>query len=44
MAMNPSTPTGTAPPARQGLSAVLLTVLFLVVAGLLFYGIYLALP
>ncbi len=42
--MNAVTPTGAAPPVRQGISAAVLTVLFLVVAGLLFYGIYLALP
>ncbi|MCI4373246.1 MAG: hypothetical protein L3K02_06345 [Thermoplasmata archaeon] len=44
MTMNASTPTTGAPPARQGLSAAVLTALFLIVAGLLFYGIYIALP
>jgi hypothetical protein len=42
--MNAATPTGAAPPARQGISAAVLGVLFLVVAALLFYVIYLALP
>jgi hypothetical protein len=42
--MNASTPTGGAPPARQGWNAGLLSGLFLVVAALLFYGIYLAFP
>jgi hypothetical protein len=44
MTMNTPTPTAPPPGARQGVSAALLTALFLIVAGLLFYGIYLALP
>jgi hypothetical protein len=42
--MNVTTPSTAAPPARQGLSAILLTVLFLVAAALLFFGIYISLP
>lgn len=44
MSMNAATPTGGTASARQGLSAAVLTALLLAVAGLLFYGIYLALP
>ncbi|MCI4365774.1 MAG: hypothetical protein L3K10_06940 [Thermoplasmata archaeon] len=42
--MHAANASGAAPPARQGISAAVLTAIFLVVAGLLFYGIYLALP
>ncbi len=42
--MSSATPTGAGPVARQGISAIVLGVLFLVVAGLLFYAIYLAFP
>jgi hypothetical protein len=42
--MTASAPTSTGPPSRQGWSAVLLTVMFLVVAGLLFTLIYIAVP
>jgi hypothetical protein len=44
MTMSSPTPTAPAPSGRQGISAAILTALFLVVAALLFYGIYLALP
>jgi Zn-dependent protease with chaperone function len=44
MSMSAATPTSAGPPARQGIGALVLTVLFLVVAGLLFFAIYLALP
>jgi hypothetical protein len=42
--MSAATPTGSSPPARQGWNAGLLSGLFLLVAALLFYGIYLAVP
>jgi Zn-dependent protease with chaperone function len=42
--MNASSGSGGNPPGRHGISGLVLTVLFLLVAGLLFYGIYLALP
>lgn len=42
--MASTVPGGSRPAPRQGISAIVLTVLFLVAAALLFYGIYLALP
>src|SRR5208282_3649933 len=44
VSMNPSTPTGASPPARQGWSAGLLAGLFLVAAALLFALIYITVP
>jgi peptidoglycan/LPS O-acetylase OafA/YrhL len=44
MSMNSATPTGVSPPARQGRSAVLLSLLFVVVAALLFTLVYISLP
>ncbi|MGA8275895.1 MAG: hypothetical protein WB789_07760 [Thermoplasmata archaeon] len=44
MSMSAATPTGAGPPARQGISAAVLGALFVVVAALLFYAIYLAFP
>jgi peptidoglycan/LPS O-acetylase OafA/YrhL len=37
-------PPSAPPPSRQGISAAVLTALFVIVAGLLFYAIYLAFP
>jgi hypothetical protein len=42
--MSGATPTGAGPAARQGISAAVLGALFVVVAALLFYALYVAFP
>jgi hypothetical protein len=42
--MSGTTPTGSAPTARQGISAAVLGALFVVVAALVFYAVYIAFP